>query len=151
MPPRERVRDPCGSGDAAASSFQRAEIDAVGVDDEPLAVRDADDGDVESLATADSAAAARAAAARAPPTLPTPMIASASRLLRLEERLVDGVERAHLLRRVDDARDVALRRALRDRADVDVLPAERVEHLAGDARPALHPLADDRENRLVAA
>mgnify|MGYP003693553005 CR=1 FL=1 len=47
----------------------------------------------------------------------------ASRLRDLEERLVNRVERAHLLRRVDDARDVALRRALRDRADVDVAAA----------------------------
>ena len=70
-------------------------------------------------------------------------------LARLEKRLMNRVERAHLLRRVDHARDVALRRALRDRADVDVVPAERVEHLPRDAGPALHPLADDGENRLV--
>ena len=70
------------------------------------------------------------------------------RLARFEERLMDGVERADLVRRVDDARDVALRRALGDRADVDVVAAERPEHLAGDARASLHPLADDGEDHL---
>ena len=52
---------------------------------------------------------------------------------------------------VDHARDVALRRALGDRADVDVVPAERAEHLPGDAGPPLHPLADHRDDRLVGA
>src|SRR4030095_643632 len=69
---------------------------------------------------------------------------------RLEETLMDRVQRAHLIVRVDDAGDVALRAALRDRADVDVLLPERIEDLAGDAGASLHALADDRENRLVA-
>ena len=47
----------------------------------------------------------------------------------LEECLVDRVERAHLLVRVDHARDVALRRALGDGADVDVVAPERAEDL----------------------
>src|SRR5262249_62377780 len=69
-------------------------------------------------------------------------------LARLEEALVNRVQRAPLLRLVDDAGDVALGSALGDRADVDVLPAERLEYLAGDARPPLHSLADHREDRL---
>src|SRR6185436_2613944 len=69
-------------------------------------------------------------------------------LARLEERLMDGVERAALLRRVDDARYVPLGRALRDRVDVDVVPPERVEQLARHAGPALHPLADDSKDGL---
>src|SRR5262245_45632830 len=68
---------------------------------------------------------------------------------RLEKALMNRVQGADLVVRVDDAGDVALGAALRDRADIDVLLAERIEYLAGDAGTPLHALADDRENRLV--
>ena len=62
---------------------------------------------------------------------------------------MNRVQRTPLLRRVDDAGDVPLRRPLCDRADVDVLASERVEHLSGDAGPPFHPFADDGEDRLI--
>ena len=71
------------------------------------------------------------------------------RLARLEKRLVDDVEGAHLLRGVDDAGDVALRRALRNGADVDVVASERAEHFARHTGTALHAVADHRHDHLV--
>ena len=70
-------------------------------------------------------------------------------LPRFEERLVNRVERPHLVRRIDDARDVALRCALRDRVDVDVVPSKGVEQLPRDARPPFHALAHHGENGLI--
>ena len=61
------------------------------------------------------------------------------RLARLEKPLMDHVERARLLRGVDDAGDVALGRALRDGADGDVVPPERPEHFPGDIRSPFIP------------
>ena len=81
--------------------------------------------------------------------LPTPITASASRRRFSKNAWWIDVQRAHLLVGVDHARDVALGRALGDRADVDVVAAERAEHLPRDARPPLHPVADDRHDRLV--
>ena len=147
-PPRERLGvHPIGR--RAQIVLPAGEIDPVRVGEKPLAVREPDDGDVEALReqvrplllqlTQDRAADVADADHRERQPLPG-----------FEKSLVNRVERAHLLRRVDDARDVALRRALRDRADVDVLPPERVEHFPRHAGTALHSLADDRENRLIA-
>ena len=69
---------------------------------------------------------------------------------RQVEAGVHRAERARGLLAVDDHRDVALGRALRDRADVDAGGAERVEQLGGDARRAGHAVADDGEDAAVA-
>ena len=61
---------------------------------------------------------------------------------------MNRVERPALQRRVDDARNVALRRALGNRVDVDVVPAERVEQLSRNAGRPLHAFADDGEDGL---
>ena len=63
---------------------------------------------------------------------------------------MDGPECARRLRRVDHDRDVALRRALCDGADVDAGCPERVEQLRRDARCARHAVADHGENAAVA-
>ena len=83
--------------------------------------------------------------------LPTPTTARASRLRDSKNAWWIALSARTCCDRVDHARDVALGCALRDRVDVDVVPAERVEQLARDARPAFHALADDGENRLVRA
>ena len=57
------------------------EVDAVRVGDEPLAVRQPDDGDVEALRRADTRRCCSSCRSTALPTLPTPIIASASRFL----------------------------------------------------------------------
>src|SRR5205809_534988 len=67
----------------------------------------------------------------------------------LEIALMDHVERARLLRGVDDAGDVPLGRALGDRADVDVVPPERAEHPPGHVGLPSHPFADDCDQRLI--
>src|SRR5437879_13856722 len=71
------------------------------------------------------------------------------RLARLEKRLMDDVKGAHLLRGVDDARDVALRRALRDGADVDVVAPERAKQFSRHTGPAFHAVADHRDDSLI--
>src|SRR5262249_36770359 len=62
---------------------------------------------------------------------------------------MDRVQGSRLLVLVDDARDVPFRRTLRDRADVDVLLAERIEDFSRDARSPLHALPNDGENGLI--
>ena len=125
------------------------EIDALALDDKPLAVGQSDDGDLEPprqqvvsllVQLAEQGAADVADADDG----------ERETFAGLEEGLMDGVQGAALLRRIDDARDVPLGRALRDGVDVDVVAAERVEQLAGHARAAFHALADDRENGLIA-
>src|SRR5438067_10455968 len=66
-----------------------------------------------------------------------------------EESLVDNIQSAHLLGGVDNTRDVALGCALRDRANIYVVPTERAEHFARDAGMSFHLVADDRDDRLV--
>ena len=55
-------------------------------------------------------------------------------------------QRARRVLAVDDRGDVALGRALRDRADADGRGAERAEHFRGDAVRARHAVADDGED-----
>ena len=142
---RRRVH-PLGRG--AQVLLPPPQIDAVRIGDEPLAVGEADHRDVEALRQQIRALLLQLTQHRAAD------VADADHRQRqprvgLEKALMDGVERAHLLRRVDHARDVALRGPLRNRADVDVLPPERVEYLAGDAGAPFHPLANHGEDRLV--
>src|SRR5438094_1593048 len=63
---------------------------------------------------------------------------------------VHGSERPRGLALVDDQRDVALRRPLGDRADVDAGAAERAEHFRGHARRARHRVTDDGQDAAVA-
>ena len=134
--------------DASSSSRHRPSVDAVARDDEPFAVGDGDHAGVEPLLEQVRLPLAQLPQQRAAD------VADADhhereRLARLEESLMDHVERARLLRGVHDAGDVALGRSLSDGADVDVVPPERPEHLAGDVRPSLHALADHGDDRLI--
>ena len=72
--------------------------------------------------------------------------ASAADLRQLER----GVDASRGFRRLvgrDGERDVALRRSLRDRDDVDAARRERREDARGDARRAGHAVADDGNDR----
>src|SRR5205814_6221389 len=99
------------------------EIDAVRVGDESLAVREADHRNLEAFRP-EVVALLLDLPQDGAADIPDADHGERQPLARLEEALVNRVQRAPLLRRVDDARDVALGSALRDRADVDVLPAE---------------------------
>ena len=66
-----------------------------------------------------------------------------------EESPVNNVQSARLLRGIDNARDVALGRALRDRTNIYVVPAKRPEHFARNTGVSFHPVADNRDNGLI--
>ena len=75
--------------------------------------------------------------------------ADRQRLPREIERGVRGAQRPLRVAPVDDDRDVALRRTLRDRANVHAGLAQRAEELRRDSGLPGHPVADDRENAAV--
>ena len=139
------IHRPARSGQLFAPS---REIDAAGRQCEPLAVGDPDDLDVEALRKQIRALLVQLPQQRAA-DVADPDDGERQRLSCLEERLMDDVQRPGLLRAIDHARDVALRCALRDRADVDVVAAERPEHFAGDAGPAFHAVAHHGDDRLI--
>jgi hypothetical protein len=145
--PRERLRPHLVLGDIEQLA-PAPQVDAVGVHGEPAAVCQANHADVESprekilallLKLLDDSAA-HVANADDRERQPRPAF---------EKSLMDHVERADLLRRTYDARDVAFGGSLRNRTDIDVLPPERVEQLAGHTGAAFHPLAHHRDDRLV--
>src|SRR5206468_11626723 len=72
------------------------------------------------------------------------------RVGRQVEARVHRAQRARRLLLVDDDGDVALRRALRDGADVDAGAAQSIEQLGGDAGRAGHRVAHHREDAAVA-
>ena len=124
------------------------EINAAGVEDKPFAIRQANHRDIESACEQISSLLVQLAEQRSA-NVPGTDDNESKTFTPLEESLMDNIQGARLLRRIDNARDVALGRALRDRADIYVVSAERPEHFARDTGMAFHLIADDGDNRLV--
>ena len=118
----ERARISSDAATAASASRQRGQVDTVGVEHEPLAVRPRPTtAHVESAAPADTLAArAAAAAARRRCCRRRPRPARACLRVSKNAWWMTFSARTSCAR-VDHERDVALGGALRDRADVDVV------------------------------
>ena len=78
--------------------------------------------------------------------MPGPDEADRDRLIREIETRVRGAQRTRRVRCVDHHRDVALRRPLRDRSQIDACLTDRAEEARRDAGTSGHPVADHREN-----
>ena len=82
-------------------------------------------------------------------SVPRPGGAAAADLRRAGRRRARGARPRRPRASLDHERDVALRRALRDRDHVDAAGGERREDARGDAGRAGHAVADDRDHRHV--
>ena len=124
------------------------QIDALAGHDELFAVRQRDDADVEALCGEMRLPLVQLAEERAADVADADN-RERERSARLETPAMDDVHRARELRRVHDERQAAIDRSVRDRADGDVVAAERAEDLSGDVRSSLHAVADDGDDGLI--